>query len=145
MPRKRRSLRTAPALDPTEREALGRDLRSALAARPGVQLSEESTDRLIDAVARAVGYARAGVALRQRGVSDRAATEGVLAKDVGEAMEREGLATTRWGWADRGGESLWSSLARIAARHARLGPPAVMRRVTANAGVWRTTTRWKRG
>ena len=103
MPRKHRHVRLSeykiPPIDPENRNAVtDQDLvRHALVDFDEVAvLSDESRKQLVADLVDAIGFWRAGVKPGKRGLSEEKETQHIFTFDVGRALERAGLAATRW-------------------------------------------------
>jgi hypothetical protein len=59
-------------------------------------LPTETREQLISDLVAAIGFFRAGLQVRKRGVSDRKVATQVLVADIGQALERAGVPAKRW-------------------------------------------------
>jgi hypothetical protein len=121
MPRKRWkssvSQYDAPLVDPADRHtASDSDLvRHALVDFEELKvLPPPAREQLIQDLVNAVRFARAGVGVRKRGISDAAVAQQIFAADIAQAMRRARLRTARWRkqYDNGGGESLYFRVVR---------------------------------
>jgi alkylation response protein AidB-like acyl-CoA dehydrogenase len=121
MPRKRRKFVVSqchvPLVDPADRRtASDADLvRHALVDFEELEvLPPPAHEQLIQDLVNAVRFARAGVKVRKKGVSDAKVAQQIFAADIAQAMRRAGLSTARWRkqYDNGGNESLYFRVLR---------------------------------
>ena len=59
-------------------------------------LSSETREQLVIDLVHSIRFARAGVKVGKRGLSDKAVAQQIFLSDVGRALERAGLPAKRW-------------------------------------------------
>lgn len=132
MPRKRwrTSLSTynVPKIDPNDRNAIEDcDLvrHSLVDFDELAVLSDQTREKLVEDLVDSIRFARGGVKVRKRGVSDKALAEQIFLSDVGRALERAGLPAKRWRkqYDNGGGESFFFRLAREVAEVSGIALP----------------------
>jgi hypothetical protein len=121
MPRKRRHVRLSeykiPPIDPEDRTAVEDHtlVRHVLVDFDELAvLSGEIRERLVCDLVKSIRFARGGVKVGKRGVSNKASAQQIFLSDVGRALERAGLPAKRWRkqYDNGGGESFFFRLAR---------------------------------
>jgi hypothetical protein len=98
-------------------------------------LPKNVREDLVDELVTAVAYARVGLDIRKRGVSNEAVAKSIYLADVGRALERAGLSATRWRkWYDGGDtESLFYRLAREVAEVCGINLPRELKHLSEGA------------
>jgi len=102
MPRKRKpkfSEYKIPTIDPEDRHAVENHvlIRHALVDFDELALLPSNTyEQLVANLVDAIGFWRAGVKPRKRGLSDEKEAQHIFISNVGRALERAGLSAPRW-------------------------------------------------